>query len=134
MGLSLTRLTAGRSNSEWMLQGDKIPTKTKEKGEVKTTGFKIKSGPESLVVQAAIIGRRLVGKHSGDTSSAHHKCLKTILGRGFLRNGAMEKCDKRWPLSLQHQWVAENWYVSSKMTLQAIMICVTFHVQLRRSA
>ena len=63
MGLSVMRLTTGRSNSEWMLQGDKIPTKTKEKWEVKATGFKIKSGPENSVVQAAIIGRRLVGKH-----------------------------------------------------------------------
>lgn len=71
MGLSVMRLTTGRSNSEWMLQGEKMPAKTKEKWEVKATGFKIKSGPESPVVQAAIIGRRLAGKHSKDTSSAH---------------------------------------------------------------
>lgn len=71
MGLSVMGLTTGRSNSEWMLQGDKIPTKTKEKWEVKATGFKIKSAPESAVIQAAITGRRLVTKHSGDTSSAH---------------------------------------------------------------
>ena len=51
MGLSVMRLTTGRSNSERMLQGDKMPTKTKEKWEVKATGFKIKSGPESPVVQ-----------------------------------------------------------------------------------
>jgi len=60
------RLTTGRSNSEWMLQRDKMPTKTKEKWEVKAIGFKIKSGPESPVVQAATIGRRLIGKHSSD--------------------------------------------------------------------
>lgn len=40
MGLSVMRLTTGRSNSEWMLQGDKMPTKTKEKWEVKAAGFK----------------------------------------------------------------------------------------------
>lgn len=71
MGLSVMRLTTGRSNSEWMLQREKMPTKTKEKWEVKAAGFKIRSGPERPVVQAAIIGRRLVGKHSRDTSSAH---------------------------------------------------------------
>lgn len=71
MGLSVMRLTTERSNSEWMLQGDKMPTKTKEKWEVQAIGFKIKSGSESPVVEAAIIGRRLVGKHSRDTSSAH---------------------------------------------------------------
>lgn len=40
MGLSVMRLTTGRPNSEWMLQGDKMPTKTKEKWEVKAAGFK----------------------------------------------------------------------------------------------
>lgn len=61
MGLSVMRLTTGRSNSEWMLQGDKTPTKTKEKWEVKGTGFKIKSDPKSPVGWAAITGGRLVG-------------------------------------------------------------------------
>lgn len=55
------------------------------------------------------------------------KGLKTILGKGFLRSGSMGKCDKRWPLNLLHQWVAENPYVSGKMTLQATTMCVIFH-------
>lgn len=53
-----------------MLQGDKMLTKTKEKWEVKATGFKIKPRPESPVAQAAIIGRSLLGKYSRDASSA----------------------------------------------------------------
>lgn len=40
MGLSVMRLTTGRSNSEWMLHGGKMSTKTIEKWEVKATGFK----------------------------------------------------------------------------------------------
>lgn len=43
-----------------------MPTETKEKWEGKATEFNIKPGPESLVLQAAIIGRRLIGKHSRD--------------------------------------------------------------------
>lgn len=56
MGLSVMRLTTRRSNSEWMLQGDKVPTKTKEKWEVKTMGFKTISGPRSPVDGAATRG------------------------------------------------------------------------------
>lgn len=55
--------------------------------------------------------------------------LKTVLGKGFLMNEAMWKCDKRWPLILLHQWAAENSDVSSKMTLQTITMCVTIHVR-----
>lgn len=59
-----------------MLQGDKMLTKTKEKWEVKATGFKIKPHPESPVAQAAIIGRSLLGKHSRDASSAQQQRSK----------------------------------------------------------
>ena len=78
MGLSVMRLTTGRSNSEWMLQGDKMPTKTKEKWEVKATGFKIKSGPE----KSCCSGRNNRKKTSWQTFKRHiSKGLKTVRKR-----------------------------------------------------
>ena len=90
-----------------------MPTKTKGKREVKTMGFKTISGPKSPVVGAA---------------------LKSVLEKVFLQHRAMWKCDKMWAPSLLYQCAAENSYVSSKMLLQTIMICITFCVRLWRSA
>lgn len=80
MGLSVMRLTTGRSNSEWMLQGDKMPAKTKEKWEVKATGFK-----QSLVLKSCCSGSNN-GKTGWQTTRRYVKgssVKDSVRKRGF---------------------------------------------------